>query len=194
MSPEVGVFLRKNVLLQLHHQQLTWLQFLAWKIERAIQLRRWWQIRIMKMKEEIPHLPPPIIYHQLYQHHSATLQHLSHQLVSSLTIIPYLTVLNTSATPQWLNCQLVPPFIIPHLIVLNSSTTLQWLTVSHQLVPSELYSQPPSWLPPPHHLCMMTQWWHDHDPYLVHKLVLLKERMARLEEKLASTKLQWDDL
>ena len=33
---EVGVFLHKNVLQRLRHQQLTWLHFLAWKIERAI--------------------------------------------------------------------------------------------------------------------------------------------------------------
>ena len=48
------------------------------------------------------------------------------------------------------------------------------------------YSQLPSWLPPPPlYDTMVTP--TDHDSYLVSELALLKERVARLEEKLTST-------
>ena len=50
------------------------------------------------------------------------------------------------------------------------------------------YSQPSLWLPSPMPpLCDDTTMVYDHDPYIMHELALLKETMATLEEKLAST-------
>ena len=79
----------------------------------------------MKKKEEIPILPPPIIYHQLYQHHSATLPHLSHHLAPSL---PHRS--------QHLSCTTVtqlPISTINHHIIPHRSQQLNYTPMDHCL-------------------------------------------------------------
>ena len=78
--------------------------------------------------------------------------------------------------------------IITHHTITCYLQQLDYTPMAHCLPPVSSnyypldYSHPPSWLPSPMPtLCDDTTMAHNPDPYIMHELELLKERMARLE-------------
>ena len=108
--------------------------------------------------------------------------------------LPHITTYNTVPHSQPLSytpAAYLPIITTTHPTITHYSQQLDYTPTTHCLPPVSSnyyplgYSQPPLPLTSPSY--DDTTMAHDRDPCIVHELTLLKQRMARLEAKLAST-------
>ena len=141
----------------------------------------------------IPHSQPPPVT-QLPRTYNA----IPRFLPPPVTPLPCTTTHNTvpccSQPLSYTPAAQLPIITTAHHTITRYSQQLDYTPMAHCLPPVSSnyyplgYSQPPSWLPSPMPpLCDDTTMANNHDSYIMHELELLKERMARLEEKLVST-------